>query len=302
MNRTMITNVKGINRPVTLGRLNIIFGPNESGKTAIMHAAQLALTGRALDMGFRDDGASWATLAPLLPTGATTLHASVADDGTTTHSYSLSAGSRPKITGSGRKYTDAVRFAREHYIGTKITDKIRGVALVTRSLDALLALSSMDRAQEVRRLATNERRDWEIVYRLVPTVEAKERLAAARLAENEAEDRVLETHEAVLAHAAIASVLPPEPSGDPSGLGALRHLLYLIPHTPGPRLVSLPDRALTRSAINDLVWAADALLGPDDTLLLATTLTPWSEISNLFPVTWVDAAAARRYTTNTNGA
>ena len=174
MNRTMITNVKGINRPVTLGRLNIIFGPNESGKTAIMHAAQLALTGRALDMGFRDDGASWATLAPLLPTGATTLHASVADDGTTTHSYSLSAGSRPKITGSGRKYTDAVRFAREHYIGTKITDKIRGVALVTRSLDALRTLSSMDRAQEVRRLATNERRDWEIVYRLVPTVEAKE--------------------------------------------------------------------------------------------------------------------------------
>lgn len=300
--RILITNVKGINKPVTLGRINIIFGPNESGKTAIMHAIQLALMGRALGMGFRDDGAAWSTLAPLLPPGATTLHASIAHDGTTTHDYSLTAGSRPKITGPGHKYTDALRFAQEHYVGNKIIDEIRGVAQVTRSSDALAALAAMDGAQEARRRATAERKEWEIVYKLVPTVEAKERLAASRAAENDAENSYLEAHEAVLSHAAITSVLPPPPPGDPSGMGVLRYLFFLIPHTPGPRLVSLPDYSLTRTAINELVGAADALLAPDDILLLATTLTPWPGIADIFPITWVDAAAARSYTSNTNGA
>lgn len=69
-----------INVPDNTRNAFVIVGPEGSGKTTIAQALQLALTKKAYDLGYRADGATFATLKEVIPEGEFSASASVGFD------------------------------------------------------------------------------------------------------------------------------------------------------------------------------------------------------------------------------
>ena len=95
--KKVVTNVKG-HTAVDLEVSHLFFyGGNGSGKTSLINAITLALTGTASDLGFRDAAAAPAMLAKLLPAGETELYAEVHLSDETVCRWSMIPGHRPKL-------------------------------------------------------------------------------------------------------------------------------------------------------------------------------------------------------------
>jgi len=75
-----------------------ITGPNGSGKTAVLNALELALTGEARDLGGRDKVRSAVMLAQLAPEGEGPIYARVKFSSGDTAEWVLEEGKRPKWT------------------------------------------------------------------------------------------------------------------------------------------------------------------------------------------------------------
>ena len=84
-----------------LGKHNLLIGPNESGKSAIAEAIQLALSGSAYGLFFRNapvkSGSQLADLGHIGPEGLFAI--ATFDDGTTAEWSMAAAGKRPKVVG-----------------------------------------------------------------------------------------------------------------------------------------------------------------------------------------------------------
>ena len=85
-----------------LGDYNLLLGPNESGKSAVAEAIQLALTGSAYGLFFRNAQVKAGNqLSELGAIDTVDLYAhAVFDDGTTSE-WNMAAGKRPTLTGTG---------------------------------------------------------------------------------------------------------------------------------------------------------------------------------------------------------
>lgn len=93
-NRVMVRNVKGVEGDFQLGSTTVIKGPNESGKTAVMEAIRLAITGKAAIGGTGKkiselmSEASSSSIA-IHPGGSSTWKARVGDSVSQTHNVDV---------------------------------------------------------------------------------------------------------------------------------------------------------------------------------------------------------------------
>ena len=100
-----------------LGFLTLLIGPNESGKSAIAEAVQLAVSGSAYGLFFRNKGVkNGAQLRDLGPADAETIFAEVEFENGTTSRWEMAPGKRPKRT--GREFVCPIPALREALSGT----------------------------------------------------------------------------------------------------------------------------------------------------------------------------------------
>jgi len=101
--KEVTTNIKspdGSSRTHTLGKHTLLVGPNESGKSAIAEAVQLALTGSASGMLYRNKPIKSGTqLAVLRPEGCEAVFAQVQMDDGESAEWTLEEGKRPNRSG-----------------------------------------------------------------------------------------------------------------------------------------------------------------------------------------------------------
>tara|TARA_R110002051_G_scaffold156492_1_gene228258 strand:+ start:19396 stop:20727 length:1332 start_codon:yes stop_codon:yes gene_type:complete len=103
MIKRITTNIKsrtGQPYSVDLGKCTLLIGPNESGKSSIAEACQLALTGSASGLFLRDKPVKTAEkLTALVPDGADMVFSEAELGDESTARWELSVGSRAKRTG-----------------------------------------------------------------------------------------------------------------------------------------------------------------------------------------------------------
>tara|TARA_R100000808_G_C2155439_1_gene167918 strand:+ start:16497 stop:17822 length:1326 start_codon:yes stop_codon:yes gene_type:complete len=101
--RVITTNVKspdGLPRTTHLGQYTLLVGPNESGKSTIAEAVQLALTGSASGILYRDKPVkSGKFLGRLMPEGNASVKATAQLDTGEVAEWRLEAGKAPKNSG-----------------------------------------------------------------------------------------------------------------------------------------------------------------------------------------------------------
>lgn len=101
--RKITTNIKspdGLSRTTELGKHTLLIGPNESGKSTIAEAVQLALTGSVSGILYREKAVKSAQfLGRLMPEGNESVKAEAELDDGGIAQWSLTAGKTPKSSG-----------------------------------------------------------------------------------------------------------------------------------------------------------------------------------------------------------
>ena len=155
--KTNIKSPDGQTRTTTLGRKTILIGPNESGKSAIVEAAQLALTGGAYGLFLRSKPVKTGQqLFDLAPEDAESVFAEVEFEDGTTARWEMEEGKRPKQVGprsiclavselrvalSGNAAT-ARKFFLDKLVGNMTRDKLED-ALGDSPFDLLIPLEEV---------------------------------------------------------------------------------------------------------------------------------------------------------------
>ena len=101
--KTVTTNIKspdGQSKTFELGKYTLLVGPNESGKSAIAEAVQLALTGSAFGLLYRNKPIKAGNqLEVLRPSGAEVVYSQATLDNGESAEWVLEEGKRPKRSG-----------------------------------------------------------------------------------------------------------------------------------------------------------------------------------------------------------
>lgn len=101
--QTITTNIKssdGQSKTFELGKYTLLVGPNESGKSAIAEAVQLAMTGSAFGMLYRNKPIKAGNqLEVLRPEGAEVVYSQAILDNGESAEWTLESGKSPKRTG-----------------------------------------------------------------------------------------------------------------------------------------------------------------------------------------------------------
>lgn len=99
----------------------LVTGPNGSGKTALINAMELALTGEARDIGGRSSSRTGAILSNLIPPGENNLFSYVTFSDGTEASWVLERGKRPKHTPPPHKTVMLMKEILTALGGSKLT-------------------------------------------------------------------------------------------------------------------------------------------------------------------------------------
>lgn len=102
----------------------LLIGDNGSGKTALLNAIELALTGEAHDLGGRDSAKATVLLQSLIPEGEDELYSIITFDGQASVEWRMQRGKKPTVNWD-------FQILKTHFLMDEVSEALTGSLLTT---------------------------------------------------------------------------------------------------------------------------------------------------------------------------